>query len=318
MPNWNAVFKEIQKSIKAGDKHAHDNVRHKYLLELHKHTDRNVIAYYSGFLTKPDVQGVGISDEDKNGFMSCIHQMDRSKGLDLLLHTGGGNLAATESLVHYLKEMFGNDIRAIITQIAMSAGTLIACSCDSILMGKHSNIGPVDPQIKGIPCVGAVQEVQKAYGDITKDPLMAHVWQPILNRYAPSFLQQCEWAIQRSEEFLREALKDGMLKGLPDKKKEAAVDKITTRLTDLNHNKAHERHIHYRECIDIGLTIQLLEDPADKMLQDRVLTVHHCFMHTLANTGAIKIIEDHRGRSIVKVQQQHTSGLQIQLQPQPS
>ena len=34
--------------------------------------------------------------------------------------------------------------------MAMSGGTMIACSCKEILMGKHSSLGPVDPQIMGI------------------------------------------------------------------------------------------------------------------------------------------------------------------------
>ncbi len=313
MPNWNVVVSEIEKAASSGDANAFDTVRRRYLRELHEHTGRNVIAYYSGFLTKPGVQGVDINDEDKNGFMSCVHKMNRSKGLDLLLHTAGGSIAATESLVHYLKQMFGTDIRAIVPQIAMSAGTMLACSCKSILMGKHSSIGPVDPQINGIPCVGVVEEVKKAHEEVIKDQRAALVWNPILGRLSPSFLQQCEWAIQRSEEFLRETLKCGMLSDLPSSDREDAVDRITRRLTDLNHNKSHDRHIHFQECHDIGLRIELLEDPKDEALQDRVLTVHHCFMYTLANTQAFKIIEDHWGRSTVKAQQQNPGGLQIQL-----
>ena len=78
--------------------------------------------------------------------MLCIHKLDRSKGLDLILHTPGGSGAATESLVNYLHQMFGNDIRAFVPQLAMSAGTILACSCKEIYMGKHSNLGLVDPQ----------------------------------------------------------------------------------------------------------------------------------------------------------------------------
>jgi ClpP class serine protease len=75
--------------------------------------------------------------------------MDRSKGLDLILHTPGGDMAATESLVDYLRQMFGKDIRAIVPQIAMSGGTMIALAWKEILMGKHSNLGPIDPQFSG-------------------------------------------------------------------------------------------------------------------------------------------------------------------------
>ena len=314
MPNWNALLTEIEAALKQGDKNAFDTVRRKYLMQLHRHTKRNVIVYYSGFLAKPGVGGAEINDEDKNGFMSCVHGMDRSRGLDLLLHTAGGNIAAAESLVHYLREMFGNDIRAIVPQIAMSAGTILACSCKSIVLGKHSNIGPVDPQINGIPCIGVIEEIKKAYKQIRLDQRAALVWNPILGRLSPSFVQQCEWAKQRSEEFLGETLEANMLSGLDANGRKDAVTRITERLTNLNHNKSHDRHIHYQECIDIGLHVEMLEDPADRTFQDLVLTVHHCCMHTLANTQALKIIEDQRGRSVVKVLQQPVGGgLRIEL-----
>jgi len=90
-------------------------VRRKYLSRLARLRGRNVITYYSGWLQKPHLANdpsvnVGINDADKNGFMSAIHGMDRSKGLDLILHTPGGEMAATESLVDYLRAMFQTDI----------------------------------------------------------------------------------------------------------------------------------------------------------------------------------------------------------------
>ncbi|MCY4051714.1 MAG: hypothetical protein OXF60_09535 [Gammaproteobacteria bacterium] len=91
---------------------------------------------YSGFLTKPRIQGIEINDENKNGFRFCAYKMDQSKGLNLLLHTGGGNVTETESLVHYFKQMFDNIIRAIVPQIAMSAGTILAFACKSIFDGE--------------------------------------------------------------------------------------------------------------------------------------------------------------------------------------
>ena len=303
MPNGNAVLNEISKRTKEGDNSAFDTIRRRYSAKLYKHTNRNVIAYYSGFLTKPKIQGVDITDEDKNGFMSCVDMMDRNLGLDLFLHTPGGDIAATESLVYYLKEIFGNNIRAIIPQIAMSAGAMLACSCNSILMGKHSNIGPVDPQFNGIPAIGVIEELKRAYEEIKIDQRAAFVWNPILSQLPPSFVQQCHWAIERSGDFLKQTLQDGMLKDLPEPKKTEITNKIVQRLTDLTFNKAHNRHIHYQECKELGLNIELLEDNSDGKLQDLVLTVHHCFIHTLANTAAFKVIEDHRGRATIKLQQ---------------
>ena len=164
MSNWNQILQEINSEITSRSlaaqqaslaaQQAIDTVRRKYLRSLSDHTERNTIAYYSGFLSKPWVLGMEINDEDKNGLMMAIHGLERDKGLDLILHTPGGSIAAAESIVDYLKRMFGKDIRAIIPQIAMSAGTMIACACKKILMGKQSNLGPVDPQLNGIPAAG--------------------------------------------------------------------------------------------------------------------------------------------------------------------
>ncbi len=65
---------------------------------------------------------------DKNGFMTAINGIDTSKGLDLILHTPGGDTAATESIVDYLWSKFNGDVRCFVPQMAMSAGTMIACS----------------------------------------------------------------------------------------------------------------------------------------------------------------------------------------------
>ena len=90
--------------------------------------------------------------------MTVIHNLDRTKGSDLILHTPGGETAATESLVDYLRSMFLGRHQAIVPQLAMSAGTMIACACKEVVMGKHSSLGPIDPQYLGLPAHGVVEE----------------------------------------------------------------------------------------------------------------------------------------------------------------
>ncbi len=319
MPNWNAVLEEINKASKNDPSGAHDKIRRKYLANLHAHTGRTVIAYYSGFLTKPRTEGIEITDEDKNGFMMCIHETNKENGLDLILHTPGGDGAATESLIHYLKEIYGRDLRAIVPQIAMSAGTIIACACKTIIMGKHSNLGPIDPQFSGIPAIGVITEIERAYEEIKKDQRYALVWNPILSRLTPSFVQQCYWAVERAKEYGAEVLRENMLANHADK--ERLANQIVSELSDLSKNKAHNRHIHHQDCERMGLNIEMLE--TDPVLQDLILTVHHCYMHTLSNTGAFKIIENHKGRAYVKIQQLIQFAQPIEMKhgpnaPQPS
>jgi ATP-dependent protease ClpP protease subunit len=297
MPNWGQVLNEVQQ-VSLHGLQATDVVRRKYLQALHEHTGRNVIAYYSGFLSKPQIQA-DINDEDKNGFMMAIHGLDRTKGLDLILHTPGGGIAATQSIMGYLQRMFKSDIRALVPQIAMSAGTIMACCCKEILMSsKHSNLGPIDPHLNGIPAYGVIQEFKRALREVATDPTAIPIWQSIIGQYYPTYLSQCENAIIWSDRFVAEQLETVMFRGRPNARKKARA--VVKKLTDYSGNKTHDRHIEFDECKRIGLTVTAIE--ADQQLQDLVLTVHHCYMHSLMNTASYKIIENYLGAAFVKQQ----------------
>ncbi len=295
MPNWKEILGEINvlRAEPAHQKDALDVVRRKYLALLSKHTGRNVIAYYSGWLQKPTSPEVAINDKDKNAFMVNVHKIDRSLGLDLILHTPGGDLAATESIVDYIYSMFKKDVRAIIPQISMSAGTMIALSCKSILMGKQSNLGPIDPQMGGVPCQGVIDEFEKAKNDIKNNPASAPLWQAIVSKYHPTFLGACEHAINWSEKIAVDWLGRNMCDGDLAKSK-----KILREFSDHNTNKSHARHISKEKCEDIGLSIETMEN--DQILQDLVLSVHHSFMHTFTQSTALKIVENHKGIAYVE------------------
>jgi len=231
--------------------------------------------------------------------MSTVNKLNRSKGLDLILHTPGGDTAATESIVDYLREMFGTDIRAIVPQIALSAGTMISCSCKSILMGKHSSLGPIDPQIRGIPAHGILEEFQMAHKEISQDPSKIPVWQPIIAKYSPTLIGECQKAIDWSQEIVKEWLITGMLASENDN--EVIADNIIRELGDHALTKSHARHISASKCSEMGLKVEMLENNSE--LQDAVLTVHHACIHTLSSTGAYKIIENHLGTAFIQIAQ---------------
>ncbi len=296
MPNWNAVLDEIDRTKVSN---AWDTVRRRYLRSLAKQTGRNVIAYYSGWLSRPGQWQANLDDSDKNGFMTTIHKLDRSKGLDLILHTPGGSIAATESIVDYLHRMFGSDIRAIVPQLAMSAGTMIACACKEIIMGAQSNLGPIDPQFGGISSHGVLEEFESAKQAIKADPSTIPLWQAIIGKYRAAFIGDCQKAMVWSCELVSQWLEKNMFAGEPDSKKKAMH--VVSVLSDHGEHKAHDRHINIDDCRDtLGLKVIELE-AMDGMMQDRVLSVHHSFMHTFSRTPAIKIIENHNGIALVRM-----------------
>ncbi|TWS21802.1 S49 family peptidase [Tsukamurella sputi] len=294
MPTWGNVQAEIQSAPNQWDL-----VRRRYLKDLHALTGRNVIVYYSGWLQKShllsDGLPVGVTDNDKDGFMATVHELDRSKGLDLFLHTPGGDVAATESLVDYLRAMFGTDIRAIVPQLAMSAGTMISLACREVVMGKHSSLGPIDPQLGGTPAHGIVEEFKQAKREISDDPTTIPVWQPIIAKYSPTLVGECEKAIDWANKMVKSWLVSGMFEGLSDGADRA--DSILAELADHSLTLSHSRHISAERARELGVEVVSLED--DQELQEAVLTVHHACVQTLTATPAFKIIENHNGISYI-------------------
>lgn len=297
MPAWGQVQQEIQSLAQAGDRAPLDTVRRKYLAALQAKTGRTTIAYYSGWLSaQATTPLLIINDEDKSGFMQAAHNVDKTAGLDLLLHTPGGSVTAAESIVDYLLKIFNGDLRVIVPQIAMSAGTMIACASREIVMGKQSNLGPIDPQVNGLPAYSVLAEFDRAVKESGHNAGAARMWQTIIGKYHPTFLSSCEHAIALSKEIVKKWLEQGMFQG--DSRAKSKANTVVRALSSQDHNREHGRHIHAERCREIGLKIACLED--DQELQDLVLTVHHACCHTITAANVAKLIENHKGAAYLR------------------
>ena len=262
-----------------------------YIKKLSEKTGRNTILYFSGFLQKPPTSAASINDLDINAFMENVYGLDKRKGLDLILHTPGGDLAATEQIIRYLKSCFHGDIRAIIPQMAMSAGSMIAVSCKSVIMGKQSALGPFDPQLNGVPCQSAIREFYKAVEDVSNNPASLGLWQAILSKLNPTFLTLCAQADELAEELTEKILADKNL----DKIAKTRIKKVFAKNED---SKTHSRHFDMDKCREAGLDVIDLDD--DSELQDIVLTIHHCCMIFAEQTAAVKIVENNIGGCYIR------------------
>lgn len=292
MGSWNQILDEISRSNT-------NEVRRKYLKKLSEKTNRNVVCYYSGWLQKTGARFsnvINITDDDKTGFMSCFHGLDTSRGLDLLLHSPGGGVSATESLIYYIRAMFGDDIRVFVPQLSMSGGTLLALMGKEIWMGKHSNLGPIDPQFGSVPAVTLIEEFRRAHEEIVEEPTKLKVWEPILSRISPAFLTMAQQAIELSHAVAVNAMTQGMFRG--QETGEQKAKEIAEELANVRAHKEHARHIHSDDLKNMGLNIKDLE--SDDELQDVVLSVHHAFTISLTNSAAAKIIENHEGTAFIK------------------
>lgn len=200
MPSWDEIINQVESAPNG----VIDITRKEYISKLAEIRGRNVICYYSGWLQDSQgVQETSLLDTDMTGFMTNVHELDRSKGLDLILHTPGGDLAAAEKLVDYLRDCFDGDIEAFVPHMAMSAGTMIACACKKIYMGRQSSIGPTDPQFNGIPAGGVLEEFAQAVAETTSNPSSVPMWAQIISKYPPTFLGDCKKAVEASQKMVR-------------------------------------------------------------------------------------------------------------------
>lgn len=318
MPTWGEILKEITASAQQNKGVPElDAIRRKYLAQLSAYTGRNTILYATrwtqGGIGDPNL--VSIVPEDVHGLMEVVHGLDFAKGLDLVLHSPGGSPDAAEAIVHYLRAKFSH-IRVIVPQAAMSAATMLACASDEIVMGAHSSLGPIDPQlIMGqhiAPAQAILDQFDRALQECAK-PENLGAWMPILPQYGPALLKQCENAKKLSEELAGEWLMSWMLADRADKVEKSAA--IAKALADHSKFKSHGRPVHRDAARDLGLRVTDLE--ADQQLQDHVLSVFHATMHVFAmNQLAAKIIENQLGLAFVKM----NMALQMQLmahQPAP-
>ncbi len=290
MGGWSELLKEVN-----GGESRLDALRKKYLKAISNHTKRNVIAFYSGWLQVPELPPYysSINDSDKTGLMNCCKGADKTKGLDLILHTPGGDLAATESIIDYLHSFYKGDIRAFVPQIAMSGGTLIATSCKEIWMGRQSSIGPVDPQFGPLAAIGLLDEFEMISQEIKEDPTKLAVWRPILEKLGPTDIIRCRRTVEWSQEILETNLLRGMLQGMPERLQKEKIKKISDLLGQQKNSKAHTRHINADKAEDCGLTIKRLE--SDNSLQDKIISFHHLMCITFDSLKVAKIIANDTG-----------------------
>ncbi len=307
MPRWGEILKELKDYTGEKKESRFDFVRRKYLKELQQHTNRNTILYASNWIQNKNIPAgfISITDEDIEGFMEAASGL--SGNLDLIILSPGGSAEVAEALVIYLRSNF-NRIRVIIPYEAMSAATMLACSADEIVMGAHSFIGPIDPQmlvykssgIQFIPSQAIIDQFERAKRECIENPKNVGVWLPILEQYGPALIIQCEEAIKLSEELVEKWLKNYMFAGDEEAKKKS--DEVAKKLS--NHSKflSHGRRIGREQAKEFGLKITNLEDDPD--FQDLVLSVFYSTTFTFDATPATKIIENHLGHAFIRQFQQ--------------
>ena len=115
--------------------------RSRVITLIHRQESRTILGI-------PVARYIDIDDSEQ--VLRAIRLTPRDMPIDLILHTPGGLVLATEQIANALKNHQAK-VTVIIPHYAMSGGTLLTLAADEILMDANAVIGPVDPQVGEYP-----------------------------------------------------------------------------------------------------------------------------------------------------------------------
>jgi len=101
-----------------------------------------------------------INIDDSEAVLRAIRLTPDNEPIDLILHTPGGLVLASEQIARALVEHKGK-VTVFVPHFAMSGGTMIALAADEIVMDPNAVLGPVDPQIGGAPAASILKAVEQ-------------------------------------------------------------------------------------------------------------------------------------------------------------
>lgn len=282
----------------------------KHLTAISEHHDGAAVIFYASAFLQKAADAVSITREDINGFMNALYQTRTKNGLVLMLHTPGGDPNAVESIVEYLHSKFDH-IRVVVPYLAMSGGAMISLASDLLILGRQSQLGPIDPQFligNKTHSARAIKEgFNKAKEDIESDTRLAHLWAPILQNMGPSLVLEADKALSYSKELVVEWLKNRMLKDIPNVAERQEKAETIAEYFNAENTPSHGQvHVHGQrigasKLKELGIKVTHLE--SDQKLQNDVLTAYHLMTLIFETTSSLKFITSDDGKMWVKQQQ---------------
>lgn len=179
-----------------------------------------------------------ISIEDSEQVLRAIRLTPPDVPIDLVLHTPGGLVLATEQIARALVRHKAQ-VTVFIPHYAMSGGTMLAMAADEIVMDDNAVLGPVDPQLGNVPAASVLKVVaEKPISEIDDQTLIT--------------ADIADKAIRQVQKFVRALLEDT----IPQQKIQPEnIDRIIETLT--TGQVTHDYPISVEEAQSMGLPVSV-------------------------------------------------------------
>lgn len=177
-----------------------------------------------------------ITIEDSEQILRAIRLTPPDVPIDLILHTPGGLVLATEQIARALIRHPAK-VTVFVPHYAMSGGTMLALAADEIVMDPNAVLGPVDPQLGNFPAASIIKVVEeKPISEVDDQTLI--------------MADLARKATQQVQRFVRTLLKDTV----PNEKvKPENIENIIEALT--TGRVTHDYPITVEEATEMGLPI---------------------------------------------------------------
>lgn len=236
---------------------------HTKLAEIEEHCNADALTIY-GQIFPPIDHHVRLAIEG-------LH--NRRNGLLVIIDTPGGIVEVAERIVSTLRHYY-QEVKFLIPDSAMSAGTVLVMSGDAILMDHFSRLGPIDPQlyIEGKPIATSVLSYLEQFERLVKkseEGTLTSAELVLLQKLDLADLRQYELAAELSVNLIREWLVHYKFKDwsthsstgetVTSQEKTERAEQIARALNDQERWGTHNRMIDRGTLTGLGLRIDDLE-----------------------------------------------------------
>lgn len=224
-------------------------LREETMRRVEKETGRPLLCYVMRTHNVPMGVPAYIEDGDLTGIADLCRTVE-GKQADVFLVSNGGMAEAAERIVRLLRDHF-DDLRWVVPGNAFSAATLLCLSGDQIVMDVIGALGPIDPQVNGVPARAIIRGFEEVERRLTEEgPASLTAYVPLLSKYDLHTLEICKSAEELSKELAASWLAKHMLKcGTEDPR----VGQIVDFFSDYDRHKSHGRSIDLAKAQELGL-----------------------------------------------------------------
>ena len=179
-----------------------------------------------------------INIEDSEQILRAIRLTPPNVPIDLILHTPGGLVLATEQIARALLR-HQSKVTVFIPHYAMSGGTMLAMAADEIVMDENAVLGPVDPQLGNVAAASLLKVLEDKPIEKIDDQTLVTA-------------DVAKKAIQQVQRFVRSLLEDA----IPEQKVAPEnIDNIIDRLT--TGQVTHDYPVSVEEATEMGLPVSV-------------------------------------------------------------